>query len=130
MQILDLQRHMNRTYSQSTGALKVAGHVLAYGYSGHGEGKNNCKAESLQGIGPIPRGKWKITRWDDVHGDKGPVVAVLEPDGHDALGRSHFLIHGDSKSTPGAASHGCIILSRAIREQWRDSKETEFEVIA
>jgi hypothetical protein len=116
-------------YSQTTGAISHDGIALGHGYSGFASGKNNPKAECLQAVGPIPRGKLKITRWDDQHGDKGPQVAVLAPVGHDAHGRSAFLIHGDSKSAPGTASHGCIILSRDLRDQIRNSGDTDLEVI-
>ena len=33
------------------------------------------------------------------------------------FGRDSFLIHGDSSEHPGAASRGCIILPRNIRDQ-------------
>jgi hypothetical protein len=41
----------------------------------------------------------------------------LTPDGHEAHGRTEFLIHGDSVDAPGTASEGCIILSPAIRKK-------------
>lgn len=83
--------------------------VAAPLYSGHDLGLNNPDLEHEQGIGPIPCGMWKIIRWDNHHGDKGPCVAILEPVGHNACGRSGFLIHGDNKEGNHSASHGCII---------------------
>ena len=97
-------------------------------YSGHAEGLNNPALENVHDIGPIPAGKWRIARWDDHHGDKGPVVAVLEAVGHDAYGRSGFLIHGDNSQGNFSASHGCIITGLAIRTTMRDTGDTDLLV--
>jgi hypothetical protein len=58
------------------------------------------------------------------------VVAVLSPVGHDAHGRSSFLIHGDNSLGNHTASHGCIILSRMVREKMRASGDMDLEVVA
>jgi len=116
------------TYSQSTGAITGPNGERSIGYSGHDNGKNNPALEASAGIGPIPRGKWHIVRWDAVHTDKGPIVTVLAPAENNALGRSDFLIHGDSASHPGEASHGCIIASRDTRLQWRASNDRDLMV--
>lgn len=116
------------TYDQKTGGLSIRNTSVGTGYSGHGVGLDNPDKEDMQNIGPIPRGEWKVMRWDDHHGDKGPEVAVLEPVGHDAHGRSAFLIHGDNSDANHTASHGCIIASRAIRDALRASGETELKV--
>lgn len=103
----------------------------AYGaYSGHGLGKNNHAYETMANVGPIPCGDWEIIRWDDHHGDKGPVVAVLRPVGHDAHNRTDFLMHGDSLEHPGEASHGCVIANRMIRDTLRASGETKLRVVS
>lgn len=115
-------------YDQKTGNISLRATRIGVGYSGHGVGLDNPDKEDMQNIGPIPRGDWKITRWDDHHGDKGPQVAVLSPVGHDAHGRSAFLIHGDNAQLNHTASHGCIIASRVIRDALRASKETELLV--
>lgn len=115
-------------YSQS-GLLTFSGKTYQ-AYSGHGIGKNNHTCEKMQNIGPIPCGDWEVLRWDDWHGDKGPQVAVLAPTGFDPYGRSAFLIHGDSVSHPGDASHGCIITARDVRNRLRDSGERRLQVIA
>jgi hypothetical protein len=57
----------------------------------------------------------------------GPHVMKLAPDGHDARGRSGFLIHGDNLRHD--ASTGCIILSRDIREQISRSGDNVLEVV-
>jgi hypothetical protein len=42
----------------------------------------------------------------------------LTPQGHNALGRTEFMIHGESRANPpGNASEGCMIFPRDIREQ-------------
>lgn len=116
------------SYTQLRGHAAHDGELIGIGYSGFGPGKNNPDMEAKPNVGPIPRGEWKIVRWDDHHADKGPQVAVLEPVGHDAHGRSAFLIHGDSAEHPGQASHGCIIMDRNIRDKWRASGDTKIVV--
>ena len=101
-------------YSQASGQL--VGLSKPYrGYSGFGGGKNNPDAEGLVGYGPIPKGLWLATRCP--HTRKGPVAFYLHPVGHDAKGRTEFMIHGDSIRAPGTASRGCIVLERAAREE-------------
>ena len=117
------------TYSQVSGGISIGDEFVGTGYSGHGQGLDNPGLEGEPNIGPIPRGSWKIVRWDDQRGDKGPIVAVLCPVGHDAHGRSGFLIHGPHANDHHDSSHGCIIASRGIRIALRASGETHLEVI-
>jgi hypothetical protein len=56
-------------------------------------------------------------------------VFNLEPDGHDAHGRTQFLIHGDSKLNPGNASEGCIILSAEVRKKIAESGVSRLRVV-
>lgn len=115
-------------YAQATGHIEINGSMIGVGYSGHESGLNNPDAEAIPDVGPIPRGEWRIARWDDHHGDKGPQVAVLEPVGHDAHGRSGFLIHGDNAALDHTASHGCVIAARTIRDALRASGESRLLV--
>jgi len=119
------------TYAQRSGELQQDGEHVATAYSGAGEGKNNPAMENVPNVGPIPRGNWAIVGPPvDTH-DHGPYVLRLEPAAEtETHGRSGFLIHGDSKTRPGTASQGCIILPRAIREQVWQSGDRELEVIA
>lgn len=121
-------------YIQKTGEL----HSLAYGvissekeigYSGHAEGKNNPGMQNVHDIGPIPRGFWHIgPAHDDPH--TGPITMDLIPyPGTETFSRDLFRIHGDSKSDPGNASHGCIILPRNIREMIAASSIQLLEVV-
>jgi hypothetical protein len=74
--------------------------------------------EGIPDVGPIPRGDWKIVGEPFDDPEHGPFCLRLEPQpGTSTLGRSGFLIHGDSIEHPGCASKGCIIQSRSIREQ-------------
>lgn len=112
------------SYDQKTGHIAIRNTIIGTGYSGFGPGLDNPDMESVPNVGPIPRGEWHIERWDETHGDKGPQVAVLAPVGHNAHGRSAFLIHGDNALGNHTASHGCIIANRTIRNALRASGET------
>lgn len=114
-------------YNQ-TGRLTFNGNQY-WAYSGFSDGKNNHAMENIADIGPIPCGDWEIIRWDDHHAEKGPQVAVLRPVGHNAFGRTAFLIHGDSIENPGKASHGCIITLRTTRDLLRASGIRQLKVI-
>ncbi len=104
------------TYSQSSGTLSRDGVTLGRGYSGAGPGKNNPALEKFHNVGPIPKGAWKIG--SPVDNSLGASVMPLTPAaGTETYGRSGFWIHGDSKSHPGLASHGCIVLNFNVREE-------------
>jgi hypothetical protein len=116
-------------WDQSAGKLHHNGQFISNGYAGYGSGKNNPDLQSSVGIGPIPRGQWLIT---GVYNSTrtGPFTIALSPKpGTDTCGRSAFRIHGDSISNPGKASHGCIILPRAIRELIWNSGDHSLEVV-
>ena len=114
------------TYEQATGILSWQGRKIGRGYAGTGEGRNNPLLEGVRSVGPIPRGRYHIGK-SYRHKSLGPVVMNLDPIGHDALGRTHFRIHGDSKD--GDASRGCIVLNRTLRERIRASGEKELNVV-
>ena len=116
-------------WDQSAGKLSLDGVFKSSGYSGRDRGKNNPSMQAAKGIGPIPQGLWNITGVKDSP-DLGPVCIILEPaKGTNTFGRSEFRIHGDSIKNPGTASHGCIILPRAIREWIVRSKFTQIRVV-
>lgn len=119
------------TYAQKTGELQQDGAHVASGYSGAGAGKNNPEMESVHDVGPIPRGNWTIVGPPVNTPDHGPYVLRLQPDaGTDTFGRTGFLMHGDSKESPGCVSHGCVIMPRAVREQVWTSGDRDLEVVA
>ena len=109
-------------YSQSTGTLTdPSGAVVGAGYSGCADGYNNSSMQAIENVGPIPQGGWAIGA-AFTHALAGPTTMRLIPlPGAGAFGRDGFLIHGDtqlhtSHPTPeNSASHGCVVLSRALR---------------
>ena len=108
---------MTWIYSQSSGFLyDPEGNLVAVGYSGAGEGKNNPDLQHKKNVGPIPRGMWVIGEAYDSENNLGPLAIPLYPHNHDALDRTDFRSHGDSAAHPGEASEGCIVLARHIRE--------------
>jgi hypothetical protein len=120
------------TYQQSTGRMVHNGKAVATGYSGWGSlakgFRNNPAKQGVVAKGPIPQGLWKMTGVVTKHPSLGPFVILLEPVGHNALGRSLFRIHGDNAQND--ASHGCVILPRNIRELIWNSGDRALTVIA
>jgi|ERR1700728_347366 len=119
------------TFTQTSGELQQDGEQVATGYSGAGVGKNNPAMEAVHNVGPIPHGDWTIVGPPVNTRDHGPYVLALRPtSGTETFGRSGFLMHGDSIESPGCASHGCVIMPRAIRERVWTSGDRDLEVIA
>lgn len=116
------------TYHQSTGRLSLDGSLIATGYSGKGDARNDGSREGERNIGPIPRGQYAIAAPRDSL-NTGPYVMDLTPVGHDALGRDDFQIHGPGAANPDDSSRGCIILERGIREQIGTSGDMTLIVI-
>jgi hypothetical protein len=114
-------------YSQTTGKITLNDKELAVGYSGKGDGKNNPNKEKEANVGPIPRGDYSVGKPREWKGMAN--VFDLTPDGHNAHGRSQFLIHGDSKKNPGSASEGCIILPPEVRKKIAESEVTKLRVV-
>jgi hypothetical protein len=116
-------------YEQSTGRMYHNG-VLAQtvpGYSGKNIHKNRPSSQSIPNHGPIPRGNWTIGGFTS---NKGPLTITLTPKpGTGTFGRSNFRIHGDSISSPGAASDGCIILMLGTRQMIVGSGDPDLEVV-
>lgn len=90
---------------------------LGKGYSGQPPYVNAPEAEALAARGPIPRGGYRVERPFD-HVRLGPQSMFLTPvKGGNMHGRSGFFIHGDNGYGNQTASHGCIVLSRAVRDE-------------
>lgn len=118
------------TYAQKTGELQQDGKDVGTGYSGFGAGKNNPVMESVHSVGPIPVGKWTIIGPPANTAEHGPCVLTLRPAMEtNTFGRDGFLMHGDSRESPGCASHGCVIMPRPVREQVWKSGDTALEVV-
>jgi hypothetical protein len=122
------------TYKQRTGELfNATGEHIATGYSGFGAHKNQPADDSVKNLGPIPEGRYAIgqPRCVAAPGPHGPFVLPLTPlPSNQMFGRDGFLLHGDSIEHPGTASHGCVILPRAVRERIAASGDTQLEVVA
>jgi len=124
------------TYVQKTGELLREGLHIARGYSGYDDpktgqnGKNNPELENVEAVGPIPVGKYFIGAPYN-SAKHGPFVLPLNPEpANEMFGRSEFLIHGESKEHPGAASRGCIIMGADVRAKVAESGDNELEVIS
>jgi hypothetical protein len=117
-------------WGASEGVLYHDGARIGKGYSGQPPFVNKPDAEQQKDKGPIPRGRWTIVGRPYDSALLGPFVMALEPKcGTDTFGRSAFRIHGDSKSNPGMASHGCIVLDRGLRQTIWDSSDRDILVI-
>lgn len=122
-------------WDQSAGTLSRNGKLVSRGYSGKGRGKNNPALQGVPGIGPLPRGRYKIGAPYNSK-NVGPYTLTLDAvdarpgdDIHQPTGRGAFRIHGDSIKAPGTASKGCIILPRNIRELIWKSGDRDLEVV-
>ena len=119
---------MSWIYIQTSGKMFAPdGELLAVGYSGHGEGRNNPAMQAVHDVGPIPVGWYDIGPPHDTT-EHGPFVMALTPhEGNQMFGRSAFLCHGDNSTHD--ASKGCIIFSpRSLREKIWASGDRSLEV--
>ena len=116
-------------YTQTSGEIHHD-NVLVYnkGYSGKGSAKNKPDREHERDQGPIPRGTWTIGQPRDSR-KVGPYAIPLTPYGHNAHGRTDFLIHGDDSNDMGNASKGCIVLPPGIRRRIVASGDTTLYVV-
>lgn len=116
------------TYAIASGALSRDGETCGRGYSGFGEGRDNIGKVKVPMVGPIPPGRYRIGK-PYAHARLGPVTMNLDPmPGTDCFGRSLFRIHGDNATHD--ASHGCIILSRILRDEIAAGPDRLLDVIA
>ena len=113
-------------YFQRTGDICHNAQYVGHGYSGYGGYCNQWWAEDRANEGPIPRGRYKIGH--PTH-HRGPLTMRLTPVGHNARGRTGFLIHGDSRLIPTGASTGCMVLPFDVRKKIADSVDTDLDVI-
>lgn len=107
----------NLTYNQTTGHLtNDDGVLVAEGWAGKGEGRNNHAMQEVSCVGPLPCGKYAVQPWEAMHPGLGPLVARLIQIEGDNFHRDGFFIHGPSKGENyGEESKGCIIIPRPMR---------------
>ncbi|MDR2093442.1 MAG: DUF2778 domain-containing protein [Azoarcus sp.] len=119
------------TYEQSTGQLRRPDGVLFHvGYSGLDWAKNQPVLQHIEDMGPIPRGRWVMVRWETGHRASPSGVIRLEPQSatQQVFDRGGFLIHGDDSE--GRASQGCIIVSPlSKRRQIWDNGDRFLDVV-
>ncbi|MBT0718278.1 DUF2778 domain-containing protein [Rosenbergiella epipactidis] len=114
-------------YQQSTGRLYHNQQFIEQGYSGFPPHVNRADSQHIPNSGPIPIGDYRIGK---VTTSRGPLTLVLHPAPHTIMfGRHSFRIHGDSLTTPGYASQGCIILSARTRQLIANSADRLLRVI-
>jgi hypothetical protein len=106
-------------YHQRSGQLENHGKVYP-AYSGYGlHFMNNPGSQDVTDRGPIPRGIYQMKRATlFTHPKKQDSIIELIPKGHNALGRTKFLIHGALGGIDGdgfESSKGCIVTSPEIR---------------
>lgn len=93
--------------------------VDAQCYSGKGVDQNKTSSENLKMKGPIPRGWWDI-KSGYAHPKLGNPTFNLDPHADtDTFDRDLFRLHADNLRGDNSASEGCIVCSRAVREQIR-----------
>lgn len=120
---------MSWTYVQKTGQILHNDIEEGHGYSGYGIGKNAPIMQSVKGIGPLPCGFYVMGQPID-HPHLGPFAIPLIPDPtNEMFGRDDFFVHGDSKITPGKASHGCICTNPMLRKQMYSSNDLLLRVV-
>lgn len=119
------------TYKISTGEISENGRIWGKGYSGFGEAANDPARVREKGVGPLPPGSYRIGIGYS-HEKLGLVTMNLDPlPGTEVFGRSAFRIHGDNSTpAPFDGSHGCIVLSRALRDRINTSRDRVLEVVA
>lgn len=115
-------------FDQLTGNIWHDDRLVGGGYSGYAQGKNNPDMQDVHEFGPIPRGTYFIG--DPVDGTHmGEFAIPLTPAPTNVMfDRLGFFWHGDDKANPGAASRGCLISSRWLREEAIRSGDLVLEV--
>lgn len=102
-------------YEQSTGRLYHDSELVETGYSGNMTNKNNPDRQQVKGMGPLPRGTYRIAGHS---ASKGPYTIILLQTSGETFGRSEFRIHGERvNKAAGFASAGCIIMSLSTRRR-------------
>lgn len=106
-------------YEQGSGTLSLVNGEwrcpLAVGYAGVQGFINDPDAQCRKGVGPLPRGHYKM-RVVRHHRFARPAIRLDPEIGTEMCGRSGFYIHGDNDKGDRSASSGCIILDRGTRK--------------
>lgn len=126
---------MTWTYNQSSGKLyDPDGNLAGTGYAGGNGGNdpigvNNHAMQNVRNVGPIPVGTYTLGTVV-MQSQLGPFAIPLMPDASNEMyGRSGFFCHGDKANPPRSASHGCIIMARAVRDKLYASTDRRICVV-
>ena len=114
---------MNLNYDQATGHLtKDDGTLVAVGWAGNGEGKNNPEMQNVHSEGPLPQGGYDVAEWEYEHNGLGHDVVALHQVSGETFDRSDFFIHGPAVNPEhyGQESKGCIVIPREGRLAVKD----------
>lgn len=118
---------MTWMHEQSTGRLYQNGNYKGTGYSGSLTNKNNPERQHVKGMGPLPRGTYRIGGYTR---SKGPWTIELMQISGETFGRNLFRIHGDKRAgTQGFASAGCIIINPSVRLLIINSGDNTLKVV-
>lgn len=99
------------------------------GYSGYKGAANIPSRQCEKNIGPIPSGQYEVGSGRNSP-NTGRMTLPLTPlPGTKMCGRGDFRIHGDNKKHNHSASHGCIIMPRAVRDILNDEGGGTLDVI-
>ena len=90
------------------------GSLIATGWSGNHDGKDNVYMTSFHDVGPLPIGIYNIGPFI-THPILGPLSAQLTQISGETYGRSGFFIHGPGTTDYGQESKGCVILTHDDR---------------
>ena len=123
---------MNVAYDPSTGHITdEAGNLLAIGWAGNGEGKNNPAMQNVHNVGPLPYGLYEVAEWEHFHNGLGHDVVALHQIEGETYGRDGFFIHGPAINSEhyGQESKGCIVVPREGRLKLEDLKPVYIRVV-
>ena len=123
---------MNINYDQATGHITDEGeNLLAVGWAGNGDGKNNPAMQDVHNTGPLPQGLYEVADWEHDHNGLGHDVVALHQVEGETFGRDDFFIHGPSVNPDhyGQESKGCIVVPREDRLKLEAMKPAYVRVI-
>lgn len=118
------------TFNQRGNLYGEDGQLEAFGYAGRESGKNNPEMQNVKGIGPLPRGQYTAEEPKDSATVGKYAIRLIPDEDNEMFGRNSFFMHGDSNEHPGLASHGCIVMPRAVRQKfWEENTDHRIQVV-
>ena len=106
---------MNLNWSQSRGSMTTDdGRLIAVGFAGNHDGRNNPDMQSVHDVGPLPQGVYRVGAWGP-HAELGQLSAPLTQIAGETYGRSGFYIHGPGGADPSQCSKGCVVIEHSQR---------------